>query len=341
MADQRGKPVRATSDLHLTPRSEAWVFAALSELQADAQATKGHTFILGDVFSQGDVVDMRLWNRLRTVLQMWPAAVTVIPGNHDQYDGYRNCLEGLSGGSCRVINRPAWTTFGRVVPYTVPDQFEAAIKGIQGPPPVGEPLLPFMWAHHGFQGAYRNTMNRDSDGVSCAAIPDDVQIVVTGHYHMPQNLGPIIYCGSPYETTFAEEGQAKGWLRWDDPFSDPAPVRVPFGDLGAPRHYTIRWDPDAGEPIPPPGLREIDNVRVVTQATRKKAKEHAGQLARAGLAGAAIMARAERGSSRGIIRQGMTARQAAERYVIANADKMDPVAMDAFALETGLWDGIA
>lgn len=329
--------IRATSDLHLTQRTAPYVFAALTELRADAQEHKGTTFIVGDILDQPHTVHMPTYLHLRMLLQFWPGRVIVIPGNHDQFgDGWEHALAPLMGGSCSVVSQPVWSRFGRILPYTKPDRFADELARVIGKP-VGDTrgVLPFVWCHHGFRGAYRNAMNRDRDGVSTAEIPAN-HLVITGHYHMPQTLGRVVYCGSPYQTSFAEEGQAKGWLRWEDPTVNPLPVRVAYGDLGAPRHYTIEWD-GSGPPKVPDGILPQDIVRVRTEMRRRDALGAAKQLHKAGLGGAPILARPD--SSAQVEITSTSPREAAEEYVITMSDGTapDPGDMRDFAEEEGLW----
>ena len=237
------------------------MFAALTEMRKDAEEYGGITLILGDVLEQPHTVHMRSYIELRQIFAMWPGKVYILPGNHDQFgDRWENALIPLNSDNCRVVSEPIWGPFGRILPYVKPERFKAELDSIRK---GSEVSLPLVWCHAGFRGAYRNAMSQDRDGVSCLDIPPN-HIVVSGHYHMPQNLGRIIYTGSPYETSFAEEGQAKGWLRWEDASADPFPVRIPFSDLGAPRHFTIRWDPSEGPPEVPEAMLPTDRPRIVT-----------------------------------------------------------------------------
>jgi hypothetical protein len=344
------KPMRATSDLHLTQATAPYVWAALAELRKDATKYGGPTVIAGDLFEHAHTVHMPTWNRLREELYLWPDRVFVIVGNHDQFgkgwapvgDGWQNCLEGLKGGSCTLISKPSWLGIGRMLPYCQPDHFAAAL-GAVGPAPIGARVfLPIVWTHAGYKGAYRNAMSRDRDGVSCAAIPPG-HLVVSGHYHMPQTLGRIVYCGSPYETTFAEERQQKGWLRWADAESDPVPVRIPFGDLGAPRHYTVEWSPELGSPVVPSMITERDIMRVRTQASRSVAKAAMGQLTRAGLDGIPVLSRPDEGTRNEIDTSSGPLNAVREWVVVQHADQLhlpDPGAMLAWADEVGLMEGL-
>lgn len=285
--------LRATSDLHLSERTAPYVFAALDALAADARQHPGTTLLLGDIFEHATAMHMPTFNELKRRLENWPDQVIVLPGNHDQWGlgPGENATSALNGGQCRVYEKPVATRLGRFIPYTHPRDFASTLAALPAGPLYDNFLLPIVWCHHGFKGAYRNAMSRDRDGVSCGAIPAK-HIVVTGHYHMPQSLGRIVYCGSPYETSFAEEGQVKGWLRWADARQSAVPTRVPFGSLGAPRHLTVYWDPDQGPPEVPP-MAPSDRVRVKTSATRSSALARADQLEPLGLGGAPILAQRE------------------------------------------------
>jgi hypothetical protein len=303
--------VRATSDLHLTQANSAFVFAALAQLREDAEAHGGVTLILGDVLDQPEQVHMPTWNRLRRLCQGWPGRLIVLAGNHDQYDRPNAAVEGLAGASCRVVTEPEWIPgVGSVLPYVPEGEWSAALARL------GLHSTPHVWCHAGFRGAYLNNMRRDTNGVPGAAVGD--RYVITGHYHMPQTLGRVIYTGSPFEHTFAEEGQDKGWLRWSDIGVEPMPERVRFADTGAPRHVTVHWDLDR-ETVSSPDLRSGDKVRVRTKATATAAKAAAKQLIDRGLEGVPVLARPDAASSRGVVRAGMTREEQVEAY-LASAD---------------------
>lgn len=279
--------VRATSDLHLTQRTADMVFAALAELALDAAKHGGITVLAGDILDQPYQMHMPTWEKLRKLLRDWPGKVYVIPGNHDMNDqraGY-HVLGGLNyQHKVRVVDSPIATDIGRMVPYVHPDRsFPEAVEMAL---PTMQHKVNVLWAHQGVRGAYMNRMIRDRDGITGNDIPTD-HLAVLGHYHMPQNLGPIIYCGSPYQTTFAEEGQEKGWLLWEDITVDRVPVRVPF-EFEAPKHYTVAWFPEEQLVIPSLINVGFDRVRVKTTMSREEAGERMGELDAAGLAGVQI-----------------------------------------------------
>ena len=181
-------------------------------------------------------------------------------------------------------------------------------------------------------------MNRDLDGVSVLDVPAG-ELVITGHYHCPQTIGRVVYCGSPYETTFAEEGQQKGWLLWEDTERDLIPVRIAYSRLGAPRHHTIIWSPEQGEPQVPEGVEPGDCVRVRTNASRRVAIAASDQLRKAGLAGVPLLSAPDEGRGALTVGAGATPVDLAYQYVdrIASQTGHDPVQLKAFAEREALW----
>jgi DNA repair exonuclease SbcCD nuclease subunit len=326
--------VRATSDLHLRADTERWVFQALDVLEADARENPGYTVICGDVFDQGMTAHMPTWNRLCAKLRFWPDKVFVLVGNHDQYKAPHNILEGMMGGSCVVVSVPMWTPIGRMLPYTEPHEFRSLLDAMEG----DATAPPVIWCHHGFKGAYVNSNRRDKDGVEHAAIPPG-HVVISGHYHMPQNLASLIYCGSPYEITFHEEGQKKGWLRWENIHENRIPDRIAY-DLDAPRHFTVHWEPASGPPTPPEGARPQDKVRVKTLATRKEADAASDQLDAVGLRAVSVHAQPDQ-AGRGVVDASLGVVEAAQQYAehkfIGEVIGPEPEDMDEWAEKVELW----
>ena len=340
--------IRATSDLHLTERSAGWVFEALEQLRADDEKHGGATVLVGDILDQSHSVHMPTFNRLRDVLMSFRGKVYVVAGNHDQYGhGGRNALESLDGHGqpkIEVISEPTLTSIGWMLPYLAPDRFWAAIDrlAVEDKAMKGDETK-VWWTHQGWRGSYLNNMRRDTEGLSCKRVTAD--IVISGHYHLPQNLGPIIYCGSPYETTFAEEGQIKGWLRWEAESTaafrerPEVPTRVPY-EISAPRHWTVLWDLEGDEPKAPAGMRQGDKVRVIVNGTRDEIKKKPKALKRAGLEGAAIVAD-PKSQHRRVIDRNATAQDAATQFIDRiygpDIDKLHPGKLHLWADEVELW----
>ena len=341
--------VRATSDLHLTQRTAVWVFEALEALRADDMENPGATVLVGDILDQASTVHMPTFNRLRDTLMSFRGSVYVVVGNHDQYGHKgRNALEALHGhrterGTIQVISEPTLTSVGLMFPYIEPARFWAEVKALQAEDATmkgGETKV--WWTHQGWRGSYLNNMRRDRDGLSCKKVT--ASLVISGHYHLPQNLGPIIYCGSPYETTFAEEGQIKGWLRWEAKSAESfreapeLPERIPY-ELSAPKHRTVLWDLEK-DPEAPEGYRDGDKVRVIANGTRDEVKAKADALKRAGLEGAAIIADTK-GTHRQVIDRNATAQEAVIQFIDRvygpDQERVHPANLHLWADEVELW----
>jgi Calcineurin-like phosphoesterase superfamily domain len=326
--------MRAASDLHLATHTAGWVFQALADLRADAEQYGGATILAGDLFDQPKSVDMPLYNQLRDVLRSFPDKVYILPGNHDQYDGWRNACEALAiQHKVLVASQPTeYLGIGLLVPHMSPAGWLDVVREER------PKRVPLVFAHQGFKGSYLNSMVRDRTGIRVSDL--DGLVVVSGHYHMPQNVAQVVYCGSPYQTTHAETGQTKGFLVWRDrprsSWVDWIPERVGYASVTAPRYWTVRWDGE-GDPKLPEGHREGDIVRIVT---RLAPDEVSGSLLkRVGLQGAAIVA-SKRATPRIDVSGLHGPEEALERYLIASRrDGVDPTDLRAFMAEEDLWPG--
>lgn len=321
--------VAATSDLHLSTDTAPYVWRALEEVAA--AGPWDCVVLAGDILDQADVVSSRLLLELRERVAAL-GRVMIVAGNHDQHDHPRTPLEVLDGVA-HVVTTPGLTPLGVVMPYWPSTLWGDVVRGLA----VDSVGVPMVWAHQGFRGAYRNAMTRDTDGIPVAEVPAGY-LVATGHYHCPQVAGPVVYCGSPYEATFAEEGQRKGFLVWDNLLVSTTPWRHAYSDLGAPRHRTILWDPAVGPPITE-GLSSRDRVRVRTTATRRDARAAAAQLAAAGLEAAPVLAQPDEAEGRNLVSASLGPWEAADAYVdrvILPRGDVDPDDMARFK-EDVLW----
>lgn len=280
--------VLAASDFHLSPATSNYVWAALEQMRSYAKRNDiEHTVWVGDILDQGETVHSALFMRLRSIARTWPGKLWVLVGNHDQF-GMRwedTVLTALHGEAAHVVAHPQLTEIGRMIPYCDPVVFvDVWAKLAEGMKQRDDIFDRIVWAHSGFKGAYRNQLSVDRDGVALRSLPLKGELIISGHYHLPQVVGRVIYCGSPYEVSFAEEGQRKGFLVLRS--GERYPERVPFDDLGAPRHITVQWDPET--PLVVPEIRSHDIVRVKAAVTKEVGTRAIEQLKAVGLEGAAI-----------------------------------------------------
>tara|TARA_Y100000034_G_scaffold100397_1_gene123699 strand:+ start:1463 stop:2470 length:1008 start_codon:yes stop_codon:yes gene_type:complete len=330
---------RATADLHLTERTAPFVWRALAQLREDEEERGGFTVIVGDVWEQADVLSTALLNRLRDELAQFAEKPVIIAGNHDQIGrkgqpDTRNGLEGLQDVA-QVVSTPQWEPgLGLLMPYMDPAIFwEVMAEHAQIPlPGTGTPNV--WWTHQGWKGTYMNAMRRDTTGLSLSKVTAD--LVISGHYHMPQNIAQVVYCGSPYEASFAEESQPKSYLIFD---GDLEPERVYYADLGAPRHFTVYWDGER-PPQEPEGLQTGDYVRVKTPLTRSAVQERRGELQDAGLDRASILAQPDV-QRRQVVDDAARPREAAMQWVAGmcgpDEAQPSPAELTEYAEEVQLW----
>jgi len=297
-------------------------------------ANGGPTILVGDIFDVAEVLHGESLVALYRILADWPGEILIVPGNHDypNHSLHSTPLEVFhlagEGETVWVATEPTWTRMGLLIPYQRPKDFWGAVKAA-GPRPKWASNV--WWSHQGWNGAYMNTMRRETKGLTQGNITAD--LVVSGHYHLPHGVGKVVYCGSPYETTFACEGQVKGFLRWDG--KALYPERVPF-ETSAPKHISIAWDPAAGPPTIP-DLRPQDIPRIITTASREVVRSATNQLVQAGVESVPVITRA---ISAAAVRVDVSAPwEAVEVYLVERHGQsgLDPVGVQRYAEGAKLW----
>lgn len=70
-------------------------------------------------------------------------------------------------------------------------------------------------AHQDIVGFKMNEKRLSVDGIDAAKLKD-FDIIFSGHYHLHQVKGKIVYIGSPFQINFGERNQKKGFIVFDD-----------------------------------------------------------------------------------------------------------------------------
>jgi len=206
------------SDLHLSEDSAEVVFQKVLPGILEAAKDDADRIIacLGDfwhvrykvpVILQNQVVEwLRALKRER--LQLY-----LLPGNHDQINGAgENALEVFADlDHVTVITEPTWNCFGLWVPYR--KERSDVEKALAIPVPAWI-VPPILWMHHGVKGAEMAPGVFGEIGLEPSQF-QSWKLVFCGHYHKRQQLGNIVYVGSPYQVTANEAGQPKGYGRWN------------------------------------------------------------------------------------------------------------------------------
>lgn len=223
------------SDIHLKPESSETVGKVLSAItDLITERSVDDVVLLGDVYHVRYRVPIRLqnqlWDWLTDVTEMG-VRVHILPGNHDQDDvSGRNALEVFQGPDVDVYTEPTRNGHGLWLPYRK-DVDELVALALEGP----EDFPAVAWLHHGIVGAMMNdhVVAGELDGIN----PDvfaAFDVVFAGHWHRHQEVGPVVYVGSPWQTRADEAGQAKGVVLFDEDGWEF--VEIP----GTPRHHRVR-----------------------------------------------------------------------------------------------------
>jgi len=191
-------------------------------------------------------LSVKLLLEAHDILRSWHPTVKrcdVVPGNHDQIDTLgRNALEvfdNLEG--FHVHTKPTWTTFGFMLPWLHDAEEAARVIQIARDKQTPTSKASALFAHLAVNGAWMNNLRKNTDGVSVDLLAGWKRVFL-GHYHRHQMVRKgVFYVGSPYEVTYAEAGQPKGYMHF-------AGGKVKFHQLDiGPKHHKFVIDADHPE----------------------------------------------------------------------------------------------
>ncbi len=173
------------------------------------------------IYHLGDLVDRRKYishvvaNRMRTAFvdRLGPYQLVIIPGNHDT--PYRNSLEAnavreLLGArdNVHVVEQPQYIS-NRVLllPWICPANEQATKEAVIKARNCNRIIIMGHLELAGFQMQRGHVMEKGMDASEFAGFP----LVLSGHYHHRNSHGDIHYLGSPYEITWADHDDEKGF----------------------------------------------------------------------------------------------------------------------------------
>lgn len=227
------------SDVHLKRESLGivkHVFDFIGEQAIKLGVVKSGGFVVnnGDLFDQRGVIPTSCLDLLVETRQKWlEAGITHIDniGNHDQEDRdgdvhplkiFESFLDWHVCSKPTYIEELGWA----IIPYT--HGLEAALKEVKAVKPK------VLFVHAGIKSAFRNDKSRDTDGISIELF-ESFPRVFSGHYHFRHEVENVQYIGSPYQQSFAEAGQDKGFLLFNDKTG-----KITFHEIpDTPKHYDI------------------------------------------------------------------------------------------------------
>jgi len=176
---------------------------------------------LGDIFDRRKFVNFQILNtwkrRIFDVLRDKGIEIYILLGNHDVY--YRNTNEVNSPrlllgeySNIKLIETPTELKFGTVktllMPWITYSTYQDSVELLN------RTKCSIVMGHFDIQGfeMYRGH-------VSTEGLTEDIfskfKSVYSGHYHTMSNRGNISYLGIPYEITWMDWNDPKGFHLWD------------------------------------------------------------------------------------------------------------------------------
>lgn len=191
-----------TSDLHLTDRpQDNYRFGLFKWLRDQAQKHNVKTiFLLGDITDRHDAHRAELVNRIvfeLVALRNAGLDVHILKGNHDYVDPKNPFFDFIQYAGLNFYKEPEIVVKGGktflLLPHTrhPKNDWNFDLSDIE-----------YIMMHHTFAGA------RASNGMPMDGLPPDFfdtkATIYSGDIHVPQQVGPVIYCGSPYHVRFGD-----------------------------------------------------------------------------------------------------------------------------------------
>jgi Straboviridae/Ackermannviridae/Kyanoviridae exonuclease subunit 1 len=219
------------TDTHWGARSDSRVFLDyFARFHAEVFFPYLNKHGIDTVCHLGDLVDRRKYiahttaNRMRTVFldQLGDKHLIIIPGNHDC--PYRDSLDAnavreLTAGrdNVDVVEEPRFVGGGfpghagtrgviLMLPWICPANEVMAKEAVT----KARNNVRIIMGHlelAGFQVQRGRVMEKGMDASAFAGFP----LVLSGHYHHRNSIGDIHYLGSPYEITWADHDDPKGF----------------------------------------------------------------------------------------------------------------------------------
>jgi DNA repair exonuclease SbcCD nuclease subunit len=189
------------------------------------------------IYHLGDLVDRRKYishvvaNRMREAFtdRLVPYRLYIIPGNHDC--PYRTSLDSnavreMLGGrdNVTVIDEPKVSGGFLFLPWICPSNEETSKGLIEVAKNAGSRVVLAHLELSGFQTQRGKVMEKGMDPATFSSFP----LTLSGHYHHKNALGNIHYLGCPYEITWADHDDQKGFHVLDTETLDLEFIKSPL-----------------------------------------------------------------------------------------------------------------
>lgn len=188
---------------------------------------------LGDLFERRKYINFHILNRTRTdfLERLAPYQTHIMVGNHDTYFRDSNSVNAVKElvedkyDNITVYEEPQEITIDGlnilIMPWLNPTNMEAGLKMIS------ESTAEVLMGHLEIAGMKMDQMQVSEHGLD-KSIFSKYQKVFSGHFHHASEDGPIRYLGAPYEYTFADLNDPKGFYIFDTEDMDLEFIQNPF-----------------------------------------------------------------------------------------------------------------
>jgi DNA repair exonuclease SbcCD nuclease subunit len=176
-------------------------------------------FHLGDLLDRRKFVNFATLNevRKRFILPLTERCkVYAIPGNHDVYFKNTNQVNSMrelfsTDFGDGLLEHPKVLEFDgckiAFVPWITKDNHDECMEFIKK---AAEDNVPFLMGHLELNGYEVMRGVKHEDGMDPAVVKD-FEAVLSGHFHQKQSRGNVHYLGTPYQITFADLNEPKGF----------------------------------------------------------------------------------------------------------------------------------
>ena len=266
----------AIGDLHFKKDNASKCDLVTSKILEQLRKTApDFVVLLGDTLDGHEKAHVPTQNRaarfIKHIALICP--VVVIIGNHDRPDNTtflteESCFYLLKGqDNIHIVDKVLsfkWTTEGSennpmrfvFVPYVSKGTFHEALDTLEDK--VMDDLPTAIFCHQEFKGArIRNHVSKQGD-----TWPENNPLIISGHIHTFQQVGGnIIYPGTPYQTSYADESK-KGILICEF-LQGQGPV-INFLELDIRKKRTIKLKPtEISTFVPPPNC----DIKILIQGS--------------------------------------------------------------------------
>lgn len=180
-----------------------------------------YVFILGDVFDRRKYINFNILKQCKRYffdeLEKRKLNVQIIVGNHDVYFKNTNSVNSLDlllteYDNIVVHSEPAEIALGEarvlVMPWINSENYSDSMKMLE------TSLSPVCFGHFEIAGFQMYKGQPNEHGLS-KSVFDKFDLVCSGHFHHRSNVNQVHYLGNPYEITWADHDDPRGFHIFD------------------------------------------------------------------------------------------------------------------------------